>query len=111
MKIRPASLSKDDAGEKRQSSRLHTDLPAQISGENGSGEGLILNLSRDGLAFTMDRHAARRIFSGQELPGELVTVRYDTMDSHSRLRRIEAAGIVVWSEVVADELQMGIRWG
>ena len=111
MKTKSGSLLAHHATEQRQSSRTHADVPAQISGQNGTGEGLILNLSRDGLAFAMDRHAARRIFSGQELPGELVTVRYDAMDARSRPCRIEAAGIVVWSEVVADELQMGIRWG
>ncbi len=106
-----ASPVKTDAAERRQSSRLVSGLPAQISGTNGTESGLILDISRDGLAFTMDRHAAQRIFSGQEVPGELVTVRYDTTDSQSRPCRIEAAGIVVWLEVVANELQVGIRWG
>ena len=106
-----ASPVKVDVAERRETSRAVAALRAQICGPNGTATGLITDISRDGLAFKIDRHTALRIFSGREMPGEPLTVRYDTTDSRSRPRRIEAVGIVVWSEVVADELQVGIRWG
>ena len=70
--------------EKLISSRAAARLAAEISGEFGTVSGLILQLSRDGLAFAINQEAAYGLFSAQEMPGELVTVRYTTTDRYSQ---------------------------
>ena len=103
-----------EGADRRRTPRLDTDVDAEIIAANGqTGPARVLNVSRGGIAVSFDRETLRTVFpDNQVLPGSVVSISFQTPDTDSPPRIVQATGVVVWvQQVQGDQYHLGLRWG